>query len=168
MSPPHHHHLLATNLFMFNTSDLLLTHLCPRKNSIVKTPYRFFAPSHPKTVLTNVVCLGLSVSPPPPTSEAKTCAQLHPSSLKALFWSCNAATALSPRQAQNTVLLAIPNLWKEAYVKQTRWWLTLPPPATFSPEWEGSVSAAHLDVTQFYETGDCSSSDKLTFFFFPL
>lgn len=70
--------------------------------------------------------------------------------LKALFWLCKAATAPSLRQAQNTVLLAIPHLWKEAYVKQTRWWLRLPPPDTFSLEGEGSVSADHLDVTQFY------------------
>lgn len=112
-------------------------------------PFLYHRPP-PKMVLTNVLCLDLSVSPLPPTSEARTWAQLHPSNLKALFWSCKAATALSLRQAQNTALLAIPNLWKEAYVKQTRWWLTQPPPATFSLEREGSLSAAHLAVTQFY------------------
>ena len=56
---------------------------------------------------------------PPLISEAKIWAQLHPLNLKALFQLCKASTAPSLRQAQNTVLLAIPNLWKEVYVKQT-------------------------------------------------
>lgn len=74
-----------------------------------------------KIVLTNILCLDLSISsPPPPSSIVKTRAQPLLSKPDAQFYSGKAATALSPRQAQSTVLLAIPNLWKEAYVKQTR------------------------------------------------